>query len=163
MKKNLELSELKEKLHYNPKTGHFTRIQSWHQRYVGKRAGTICKNGYEQILIGKRAFKGHHLAWFYTYGVWPKQDIDHKNGNCSDNRIENLREATKSENMYNRHINKNNTTGVKGVSRHGNKLRCNVQANGVRRYLGLFETLKEAAEARAAVVNDLHGRFARAA
>lgn len=69
---------------------------------AGKVAGTIHPEGYVIIGYDYVYVKAHRLAWFYVHGEWPKDEIDHINGIRNDNRIENLRQSTKSQNMQNK-------------------------------------------------------------
>jgi hypothetical protein len=84
----------------------------------GKRAGEIAGSphnaGYRQITISRKKYLIHRLIWVYHYGEIPTQ-IDHINGQRSDNRIENLRECSYSQNHGNKRMNRNNTSGYKGV------------------------------------------------
>lgn len=65
-----------------------------------------------------RKVRAHHIVWMWVNGEWPKGEIDHINGNRDDNRIENLREASASQNRINKTIQRNNKTGFKWVRRH---------------------------------------------
>jgi phosphotransferase system IIB component len=87
------------------------------------------------------------LAWFLTYNTWPTQDIDHINLIKTDNRLINLRLATKQENSANTNKRKKNKTGFKGISKHGNKWQARICINGERIYIGLYSTPKEAHDA----------------
>ena len=93
-----ELSELvKRFLEYNPLTGEFKWRPSNNGR-CGKSAGSIQSNKYVSIRIQGKAYLAHRLAWLITYGKMPKKDIDHIDRNRQNNRIDNLREVTASEN-----------------------------------------------------------------
>jgi hypothetical protein len=81
---------------------------------MGEVAGSPHNMGYRQITICRKKYLIHRLVWLYHYGNIPDQ-LDHINGKRSDNRIENLRECTYSQNHGNKRINRNNTTGYKGV------------------------------------------------
>ena len=84
----------------------------------GKRKGDVAGSahnaGYRQICIERKKHLIHRLIWCYHYGQMPTQ-IDHINGKRSDNRIENLRECTYGQNHGNKRMNRNNTSGFKGV------------------------------------------------
>lgn len=149
----LTADRLRELFHYDAETGVFTRRLP--DGYKGQRVrnkAVGCRNtiNYIVIYIGK-LFLAHRLAWLYTYGAWPTRDIDHINGDRSDNRICNLREATRSENNQNqRKARKDNkSSGVLGVSwyERDKKWKPQISINGKRVYLGYFDTI---AEARAA-------------
>ena len=98
-----------------------------------------------------------------THGRWPRKGLDHINGRRDDNREENLREATQSENMANVPRAKNNKSGAKGVSWHamGRKWQVHIQKSRKTYYLGLFNTLEEAAAAYREAAQRLHGVFAK--
>ena len=122
------------------------------------------KKGYMVTKIQGKHYSVHKLIWLWHYGVWPDQ-LDHINRNSLDNRIENLRLSTPSENMMNRKKFANNTSGVTGVSWHKNSNRwfVYVYANKKRKNIGYFEDL-ELAELVAIEARDLyHGNFARLA
>jgi hypothetical protein len=108
-------SLLKEYLDYNPITGLFTwKIAKGARANIGDLAGHKNKDGYIRIIIDKKGYKAHRLAWFYVHGKWPTLLIDHINRIRDDNRICNLREASAELNAQNRkkRINKN-TTGTR--------------------------------------------------
>lgn len=110
---SLTQEELKQKLNYDSDTGIFT----WIKRN-GRRSGCPTKLGYLQIVINKRHYYAHRLAWLYIHGVWPRV-IDHINHNPSDNRISNLRSGTQSQNLENKiHPQSNNSTGILGIHFH---------------------------------------------
>ena len=91
----------------------------------------------------KKAILAHRLAWALHTGDWPKGDIDHINGDESDNRLANLRDVSKSINQQNkRRPRTDNKVGLLGVSWHarGRKWRAQITVQGTRMYLGLFTT-----------------------
>lgn len=99
------------------------------------------------ISVDKQIYRAHRLAWLYMYERWPKGDTDHINRIRSDNRLANLREASRGENMSNR-IDPlaNNSSGFFGVS-YCNKTqlwRAQITANGRRVWLGRHETAESA-------------------
>jgi hypothetical protein len=174
MKVDLTAEYVLSLLHYDPDTG----VLTWRERsdvhpnvnsrMSGKVAGYIDKSiGYRCIRIDGRRYFAHRLAWFYVHGTWPNDQIDHINGDRSDNRFSNLREATNSENQQNRGVQSNNTSGCKGVNwaKHANKWRAAIMHNGKPKHLGYFDAdkLDEAAAAYAKAAREHHGEFARAA
>jgi hypothetical protein len=150
-------------LSYSKETGVFVWLIDSGRARIGKVAGHVRKDGYVQIIIDKVKYKAHRLAWFYVTGEWPKGRLDHRD-NCGSNNIwRNLRPATHSQNMANRKLNANNTTGFKGVFPRGSRFRAYIQKDGRRYNLGTFRTAEEAATVAAAKSQELHGEFARAA
>lgn len=112
----LTQAELKLHLHYCPESGIFTRLQSKTRvELIGMPTGAIDKLGYVIIYITGKVYKAHRLAWIYIHGAHPENLIDHINGNRSDNRISNLRQATTSQNLYNKRMYSTNSSQVKGV------------------------------------------------
>jgi len=109
---------LRENLKYDM----FSGVFSWRIKGAGRYrpVGTITKKGYVRIslrIAGKACnFLGHRLAWFYTFGYWPSDLLDHKNGMKSFNSIFNLRDASNSQNQINRGLRSHNTSGRTGVS-----------------------------------------------
>lgn len=149
--------EIKNFLDYCPETGLFTWVVDAAKNVkAGKIAGCIQSHGYIYIALKKKRYSAHRLAWFFCYGKWPTKHIDHINGNKTDNRIENLREATTSENGQNRAANKNTKTGFKGVTAHNKKFRAEITHQGKTHYLGVFMTAKEASEAYKKAAKQLH-------
>lgn len=156
----LSASLLRELLDYDPATGVFTwRVTLSNVRPAGSVAGTIEGNGYCQIQIARVVHKAHRLAWLYVHGEWPQRDIDHKNGNRADNRIANLRPATRSQNLQNQHHARSDSRcGLQGVSLHqSGRWRARIQsADGKRRHLGFFDSPQEAHAAYLTAKRELH-------
>ena len=100
-------------------------------------------------MVRRKTYKAHRLAWFYVYGEWPKDMIDHKNGIPWDNSINNLREADKVLNGINREKPRNNTSGYKGVSynKKEKKYKAYITVDKQRIELGTFENIFDAAAA----------------
>jgi hypothetical protein len=104
-------------LSYCPNTGDFRWKRANSNRVrIGAIAGTISDQGYRIICIERKDYRAHRLAWLLHYGQWPDGELDHVNCVRDDNRISNLRRATRSQNVHNTRIRRNNTSGVKGVS-----------------------------------------------
>lgn len=112
-------SRLKEILNYNPETGVFTwKVRLAPRGPVGAIAGaySAAGRGRLEIRIGGKLYLGHRLAWFYVYGDMPSGMLDHVDGNPSNNRIDNLRQATIQQNNQNRAKRDGLTSEWKGVS-----------------------------------------------
>lgn len=145
LKTELTAERLRELLHYDPETGLFTWLVHRQRNRAGTIAGSAHSMGYVEIGVSGSSYLAHRLAWLYVHGAWPVGDIDHINGNRSDNRISNLRDVTKVVNMQNRRAaTTNNISGLMGVSKSSAKLPrwfSRIQDNsGKMRYLGTFET-----------------------
>lgn len=152
--------ELKLLLQYDKTTGEFT----WKVNRGKVKAGDkiySSSHGYLYVGINYKKYALHRLAWLYEFGVTPKE-IDHVNGNKSDNRIENLRECTRVQNCQNRIDTKNKSSFIRNVHWHklAKKWQVRIQYKGKRICIGLFEDLElaelVALEARA----KYHGEFA---
>lgn len=157
----LELDYLKSILQYDPDTGNFIWINHFGRRIVaGSIAGALNK-GYIEIGINLKKYKAHRLAWFYMTGKWPQRNIDHKDRNKVNNRWNNLREATDSQNHANSKIQKTNTSGFKGVRFLQNKFHAGITVNGKGIYLGSRPTPEEAHELYKEAALKYFGEFAR--
>ena len=144
---------------------HYQSDHSWQQsnsRFAGKPVGCLQDNGYIVTAISGTRMSAHRLTYLYHFGVLP-ENIDHINGDRSDNRIENLRPCSDAENKHNTTMKQNNTSGVKGVTwnKKMGKWVAMIQAFGRKKYLGAYESLDEAAIARQQAANEMHGAFAR--
>ncbi len=138
-------------LDYEPDTG----LLRWKVRSprakIGAIAGTMTSDGYIAVTIKGRKYPAHRLAWFYVHGTWPEHLLDHINGSPCDNRLDNLRPATYSENQANRKRNRNNRSGFTGVFFVPTKHRWVASIGGWknRTRLGYFTTPHKAAQAYA--------------
>ena len=155
---------LKELLYYHPESGDFVwlSLASKQSRVqIGSQAGTPC-TGYTRITVDGELYLAHRLAFLYMTGKFPEADADHKDtdrGNCC---WDNLREATRSQNIVNTRPRRNSVLGVKGVSTSGNKFRADIKESKAKfRYLGTFDTVEAASAAFMAAARERHGEFAR--
>lgn len=144
--------ELKEFLDYCPLTGHFKwKVRAVAQRPIGSIAGNInTKIGYVQIRLQGVLYYAHRLAFLYMTGAFPEKEVDHINGNRTDNRWTNLRQATSLEQSRNCALSKNNTSGIKGVcwDKRKQKWYARITINRRDHFVGYFDDLNEAAKAR---------------
>lgn len=154
---------LRELFSYEPETGLFKRLVGRKGVSAGAIAGTKTLNGYISIGIGKHKYYAHRLAWLWHHGVMPDFLIDHANGDKSDNRIDNLREADKSKNASNSRFHAKNKSGHKNVCWHKSMKKWHVQirAAGKKYNLGFYSSLDEAAEVARSARSELHKEFAR--
>jgi HNH endonuclease len=151
------IERVRELFSYDPETGLIT----WAVRRCGVRCGSEAGTehlGYRRVKVDAKLILAHRLAWAIHYGRWPAEEIDHINRNKSDNRIGNLREAARSDNMVNRAYPKGES-GVTGVSKHKLGWQATVRINGKSVHLGLFKTIEEAAAVRAASEKTEYGQF----
>lgn len=151
------IQRVRELFSYNPETGSIT----WAVRRCGVKCGSEAgtdHKGYRRVRIDAKFILAHRLAWAIHYGRWPHEQIDHINQNKSDNRINNLREASHSDNMVNRTYPKG-ASGVTGVSKHRLGWQAEISVNGRHVYVGIFKTIEEAASARSYAAKKQYGHF----
>ena len=153
---------LKELLLYNKETGLFTwRSQRSNRVKKGSVAGSTGTRGYIRIGIDGIPYLAHRLAFLYVEGKIP-DTVDHINIDKSDNKWNNLRACSPTENQRNRPVSVDSSTGVKGVTcEYGGKYRARIRVDGVRYNLGSYDSLDEAAELVQLVREEAHGEFAR--
>jgi len=155
----LNQDDLKKCLKYDSKTGDFKWIICISKKVkVGDIAGSFDAKGYCIITIRGIRYQAHRLVWLYIYGYFPKNYIDHIDGNPKNNRINNLRECTLAENAQNKiaHINSSSKyVGVSWYKRYG-KWRARIQLNGNEKSLGYFDTEEQAFNAYKKEKSKLH-------
>lgn len=155
-KTGLSLDRLRWLLHYDRFTGIWTWAVDRGPRRAGDVAGTENSEGYIQIRIDRKLYMAHVLAWFYSFEQWPKNQVDHEDRVRSHNWLNNLRQATPSQNLGNSPKRKHNTSGFKGVYRSGNKWRAEI----AHVKLGYFDTPEEASAAYQLAAEARYGVFA---
>lgn len=140
--------ELKELFSYDPLTGVFTRKMDGRKWKAGSVAGGLNNTGYIAIEINGSSYVAHRLAWIYMSGDIPEgMQIDHINGDRSDNRFDNLRLAKgHGEQAQNRKKRTDNSSGFVGVNwrKRERKWHARICVKGVRHELGFFDTPEEA-------------------
>ena len=160
---DLTADRVRELLDYDPKTGIFRwrRNAGRHGRYpAGSVAGYLHTHSrYWIICIGQDEYRAHRVAWLYVHSEWPKGLLDHRDLDRSNNRIGNLREATRSQNSANRSRQRNNTSGFKGV--RFDKSNDRWVAVVAKKKIGYFRTFEEAKAACIARAGKQFGEFAR--
>ena len=101
---------------YNPETGEMKWLIDKGAAKAGDVVTNVGSHGYKQVGINGNTYLQHRLIWKIVYGYWPQQQIDHKNGDKLDNRIENLREVSRDTNSRNQDMRKSRSnTGIRGV------------------------------------------------
>ncbi len=155
------------KLYWRPRTldmfGHCKwperQCASWNGRLANKEALSVLFEGYKVGAIFDRNLRAHRVIWAMVHGAWPADQIDHINHDRSDNRIENLRCVTRSENMKNFSKSKANTSGVTGVywnkgnenwNKGNENWNVSITINGKSKHIGCFTDKADAIVARKA-------------
>ncbi len=158
----LDAATLRELLAYDPETGVFTWRVRASNMPKGSVAGGLNGHGYILIWVRGRKYGAHRLGWLYTFGEWPPHEIDHINGARDDNRLANLRLATRAQNEANTRRSSRNTSGVKGVSWHKrtSTWRAHIVVNGKQKHLGHFTSINAAAAAYQTAAATHFGEFA---
>jgi hypothetical protein len=167
---------LKTLLRYEPETGKLYWLSrslnlfkdvrgqtSWNTRYAGHEAFTsIDSRGYKQGNLFNRLYRAHRIIWALVTGSWPKNCIDHKDGDTLNNRWDNLREATFQENSRNTSSHKDSSSKYLGVhyEKHTKKWRAAGRAKGKRVCLGRYTSEVDAAKAYDNFARDFYGDFA---
>jgi hypothetical protein len=156
------IEELREYLDYEPETGVLRWKQQRGRAIVGRIAGSLTKNGYMRVKVKGAKILAHCIGFALHYGRWPNPCCDHIDGNKLNNRADNLRECSLAENQHNRRISRNNTSGVKGVSKcpRRNLWKAGVKLWGKEHYKH-FRRLEDAAAWVKQMREQLHGEFAR--
>lgn len=149
---------LKSLLTYNPDTGEFRWRLKRPRCTPGSIAGTPSYHGYTVIKLDGVSYKAHRLAWLYETGDWPASELDHINRVRGDNRMSNLRLASRFSNCQNRVKLETAYSKHIGVSRsfNGKRWRAYIDFNGKRRALGVFDTETQALEARKNIERQLY-------
>lgn len=152
---------LKALIHYDPETGIFTSLTLRQQVKIGQVLGSVVSNGHLQFMLDHKVYLAHVLAWFYMTGFWPSRLVDHKDRNGGNNRWNNLRLATFSENAQNSKLSAANTSGHKGVTwyKRYQKWMVQIGVNMKKIHLGYFASLDEAIAVRKAAEIEYFGEF----
>lgn len=154
-KPDLTAARLREMLNYDPETGVFTSAKLSTYRSGGRSIGDVAggpapSHGYWRISVDGRQHYAHRLVWLYVHGKWPDGEVDHIDGDRTNNRLANLRDVSPTFNRWNRRVAcKNNPygKGVMGVTlckKSGSWVaQIKEPITGYRR-LGCFKTMEEA-------------------
>lgn len=161
---HLSAQEVQRRIDYDPATG----LLRWKaDPPKGKAVGDLLPsrdngNGYLYSTVNRRAYAVHRLAWVIVHGYWP-DEVDHRNTVKSDNRLINLREASRSQNEMNAPKRSDNTSGYKGVGWHKCKSqwRAYIQKDGKQISLGYHPSAEIAHRAYSTAAKRLFGDFAR--
>jgi len=139
------IEELRDTFEYHP-AGYLVRKKNG--KPCGQSANT--SDGYADVRVNGESLRTHRIIYAIVHGRMPAGKIDHLNGDRMDNRIENLRDVSGSENMHNRKMSKNNTSGFQGVIWHAQrqKWQARINVDNQRIYLGYFSDRNDAIQAR---------------
>ena len=156
--------ELRQIFRYDPETGVITYAHDRRKKRAGDVAGIFHRSDQRRTIwvslkAGRRSFHSSRVAWAMMTGSLP-ETVDHKNGDHSDDRWENLRAATPLQQQWNRGLTSRNTSGFVGVSKAGKKGWCaKLFFKGEQFQLGTFKTKVEAHDAYVAASKKLRGEF----
>ena len=148
---------LKDVVEYDSMTGIFVRREHIRRAPAGSIVGTKRSNGYLAMKIDGESYYLHRLAFLYVTGSMPSDNVDHINGDKSDNRFSNLRPATVSQNSMNRPKQTNNTSGYKGVLWDKSKEKWKAQIKS--RFIGYYNTAEAAHQAYIKVAEREFGEY----
>jgi hypothetical protein len=160
----LTAERVRSLLDYDPDTGMFTwKVYKGGAAKAGSPAGSIRKEGYRAIRIDGNNYYEHRLAWLYMTGEWPAHELDHRDRVGMNNRFNNLRSASTSQNQANRSLKSTNTSGYKGVhwQKSASKWKATLGVGGRLKHLGLFENAEDAHMAYAQAAAEAFGEFDR--
>lgn len=149
----IEAAELSDFISYDRESGLLVCVKRFGRKFKpGDVINSLHNKGYIAFYFKGEYVLGHRVAWAIENGEWPDDEIDHRDGDRSNNKYENLRKATHAENMQNKAIQINNKSGIPGVwfERRTGRWRAEIQAGGRKISVGRFAT-KERAAAEMAV------------
>lgn len=159
------VKDILEQLNYDPDTGVFIWRVSKGNIKAGDRAGAAKKGRYVRICVNYRLYRAHRLSWVFMTGNWPSGEIDHVNGDDTDNRWSNLRPCTRRQNVANTRRKSTNTTGLKGVGHHPHhpgRYVARIRWEGKMKHLGVFDDAASAHAAYVKAAKQQFGEFYRA-
>lgn len=121
---------------------------------AGERAGCLTKHGYYCVMVKGVLLYAHRVIWCMYTGKWPKFQLDHKDRNRANNRMNNLREVTNQKNSLNKGVISSNTSGTTGVYLNTRgKYTAQITVNGKTKSLGSFSNINDAISAREEAFN----------
>ncbi len=162
--RSMSINELRKAFSYDPLTGLFSWLISTNRCiHIGDEAGTTKPDGYVYLYLNNLSFLAHRVAWALHYGCWPAVPLDHRNTTKNDNRIDNFRLASVTENNRNRPKQSNNTSGYKGVTfnKAAQKYHAKIMRDKKCISLGYFNDPIEASIAYKNAAKEYHHEFAR--
>jgi hypothetical protein len=156
----ISFNDLKELVECCPEEG-WAKYKSNKYSRRGKLEVSAGERLSRSVTINNNGVKLSHLIWVFARdGIWTKDELDHIDGDVDNNKISNLREATRSQNIMNRNIHSDNTSGYPGIRYKNHKWRADIWFNGEYMHLGYFDTFEAALAARQAAEDKYWGEFA---
>jgi hypothetical protein len=127
---------------YDPGTGVLTRrVSVSPNARAGGVVGSPQSKGYLETSADGHRVLVHRLVWFFVHGEWPRGDIDHIDGDRTNNRVSNLRDVSRRVNLENqRRARSDSQSGLLGASPHQGRWTARLRVDGKQHYLGLFDT-----------------------
>lgn len=148
MKTDLTQEQVRAIFDYDDENGWLIRKKDEFGRVVNRPCGhkPSRSHGYGVVGIDGRRYLTHRIIWLLVHGTWPDEELDHIDQNKMNNRIENLRPATRAENCQNQGLRRNNSLGYSGVSwnKATKKFKAYIMVDNKEIYLGLFDIVEEA-------------------
>lgn len=146
---------------YDASAGILIRKTPKGNQLAGTRAGSVERNGYRRVSVGNRNYQEHRVIWLYWYGTWPREELDHIDGDKSNNRIANLRDVPRRINSQNlRRAVSTSESGLLGVSRSRrhvlNPWVACIKVDGKQKHLGYFKSPEEASACYVNAKRELH-------
>lgn len=163
----MEIETLRQHVRYNPETGILHRVRPARNSPAGPVGGKT-PTGHMRVMICSKRLLVHRVAFALMVGRWPQGEIDHIDGDPTNNKWENLRDVSRKENLKNKSRPADNTSGVIGVSwiKSRHKWRARISVDGDYKFLGAFDDFNDAVKARLAAerkfgFHENHGRETR--
>jgi HNH endonuclease len=127
---------------------------------LGEEVGNRRPDGYIKVNFKRKQYYAHRIIYLMHHGFYP-DEVDHIDRNPRNNKIENLRSATRSENAANRGVGKSNKSGFLGVfwNTQSAKWNAKIKINGKDKHLGFYDLLEDAASAYETASKRYHGKF----
>ncbi len=156
---DFSIEGLKSIIQYDRKTGVLRRIFDYGTcRPCNVVLNSVSKDGYIKVGVFGKTYSAHRIAWFYVRGRWPVGDIDHIDGNKTNNAFSNLREVSHSVNIQNQtKAHKGSASKLLGVSAAPfGKWVARISAGGKNKYLGHYKSPESAHEVYLEAKRKLH-------
>lgn len=156
----ITLEALNRLFEFDLETGTVTYKVDRYKCKAGDIVGWVDENGYRRTKFRGQTYFLHKLIWYHVYGTYPSE-LDHRDGDPSNNSISNLRVATRTQNLGNANI-RTGVSGTRGVHMNSerSKWRSMIHYGGRAYFLGDYNTKEEAAAVYRKAAEELYGEFA---